>query len=106
MMPVWLLLTLTVFTVARLTRLGTTDYLLDPVRAWAARHAPDSVVYLFNCPWCLSVHIGAVVAPVVYVWHDRWWVQIPLIAFAASYLTGLLEQGSSVLTHTDQALDS
>lgn len=93
----WLLVLLTVLSVARVTHLVTTDYILDPLRALAARRAPNSIVYLIQCPWCLSIWVAAAAAPVVYLWHDTWAVQIPLLGLTASYLTGLLEQGSGLV---------
>jgi len=93
----WLLVVLTVLAVARLTHLVTTDYLTQPFRLWAHRHAPEKVAYLVTCPWCLSLHWAAVVAPVVWLWPHSWWTQVPLLALTASYVTGMAEQLSGLV---------
>lgn len=105
----WLLVLLTVLAVARLTRLVTEDVIFQPFRRFVIRHRPappaelklpdapeqdaprdeDWLVYLVHCRWCSSVWIAAAVTPVVYNWPTVWWVQIPLLALAASLVAGL-----------------
>lgn len=98
--------------VARVTRLVTTDKLtLPPRRAvvdWAVRRRygfvpirneellaeiadnPPALAYLVNCPWCVSVYVGAAVAPLAWAWGTRWWLLVPALALAFSYVTGFL----------------
>lgn len=93
----WLLVLLTVLAVARVTRLINEDVIFDRPRSWVVLHAPGKVEYLITCPWCVSVWVGAAAAPLVYLWHCTWPVQIGLLALAASYVTGLLALFSGVL---------
>lgn len=124
-------LTLAVYTlaVARVTRLLTSDRVLDAPRRWlvirlwapripdeAARHwrgiyekhgkrAAQTVVagdrfdaggekplgaYLVTCPWCVSVYVGGVAAPLWYWLSSSPWLLVPAIALAFSYVTGFL----------------
>lgn len=99
---------------ARITRLVTTDKLtLPPRRAvvrWAFRRRygaapgegldeelaaaaadnPPALAYLVNCPWCVSVYVGAVVAPLAWFWGTSPWLAVPALALAFSYVTGFL----------------
>lgn len=93
----WLLVVLTVLSVARLTHLVTTDVILDRPRGWLMLHGGDKIAFGVTCAWCVSWWLGLAVAPVVYFWHRHWPIQIGLLALAASYLTGLLEQGSGLV---------
>jgi hypothetical protein len=92
-----LLVVLAVLAVARVTHFITQDYLFDGPRAWLQAHAGNSIAYLIQCPWCLSVWTGAGVAVAVWFRPHSWWVQIPLIGLAASYLTGIFEQSSGLI---------
>jgi hypothetical protein len=56
-MPV-LLVALLIGATIRLTRLLTTDALLEPGRALVERHVPAKVAYLIRCDWCMSVWVG------------------------------------------------
>ncbi|MFU8873208.1 hypothetical protein [Micromonospora sp. SL4-19] len=86
------------FVVARLTRLVTADEITRAAREAAARRLPDGspIAYLLFCRWCLSVWIAVPAAAgwwalsVVPRWSGRWWVDVPSIALALSYATGLL----------------
>ena len=88
--------TLTVLAVARITHLVTTDVILDRPRDWLTARLPAKTAYGLSCPWCVSTHVGLAVAPVVWRWHHRPAVQITVLALAASYLTGLVEQASTL----------
>ncbi|WP_375483299.1 DUF1360 domain-containing protein [uncultured Jatrophihabitans sp.] len=97
--PTWLLVVLTVFAVARLTRLVTKDVVTQPVRAWIVarrldghddRDDSDPIVYLIHCRWCASIWLAAPVSVAVWLWPGAWWVQIPLLALTASHGTALL----------------
>lgn len=91
-------LTVVVFTVARLTRLITTDEISKGVRQAAARRLqPDSpVAYLLFCRWCMSVWVAAPAAALwchlsaLPCWSGWWWIDAPTAALALSYATGLL----------------
>lgn len=97
--------------VARVTRLVTSDKLTEGfryallVRLWTRvtgdRHAsvmamsdpaavPPLLVYLVTCPWCVSIYVAAVGAPVAYYWGRLPWLFVPALALAFSYITGLL----------------
>lgn len=108
-LPPWLLVLLTVLTVARLTRLITADALTEPLREWVISHRPapaapvtaihapapppqreDWLVYLIHCRWCASMWIAIPVAVIVYFWPTFWAVQIVLVALASSHVTALL----------------
>jgi hypothetical protein len=53
-----LLVALLIGATLRLTRLLTSDALLEPPRTWIERRAPASLTYLIRCDWCLSVWVG------------------------------------------------
>lgn len=93
--------------VARVTRLITADRITETPRErfeaalWRRfaphvpvhdrEHAePPLAVYLLSCPWCVSVYVAAVAAPIVYWWGDSPWFVVPALALAFSHVTGLL----------------
>jgi hypothetical protein len=93
--------------VARVTRLVTEDALTEPVRArllprlWRryAPHIPPAdwevaeppkLVYLVTCPWCVSIYVAAVAAPLWYFLGSNPWVLVPAAGLSFSHLTGLL----------------
>lgn len=110
-MPAWLLVLLCVGAVTRLTRMLTDDVIGQPLRRFVIRHrskpikgpenipadipaadaepTEDWLVYLVHCRWCSSIWISAAVTPVVWLWPDRWFIQIPIIALTASLAAGL-----------------
>lgn len=51
---------------------------------------PPLAVYLLTCPWCASIYVAAVAAPLAYFWGDSPWLLVPALALAFSYVTGLL----------------
>lgn len=51
---------------------------------------PPLSVYLLTCPWCVSVYVGAVAAPLVWFVGNSPWLLVPALALAFSYVTGLL----------------
>lgn len=115
-----IILTVYALAVARITRMITTDKLFEAPRravivsAWRRAypyvdegdeverrknlamamevHAqdPPMFAYLAVCPWCVSIWIGAAVAPIAWLWGNRPWFAIPAVALAASHLTGFL----------------
>lgn len=104
----WLLVTLCLGAITRLTRMVTDDVVMQPFRRFVIRHRPapvepvepdlpqqdqpakeDWLVYLVHCRWCVSIWVAGGVTAVVWNFPDRWWVQIPLIALTASLAAGL-----------------
>lgn len=57
-----------------------------------ARQGDDvpKLAYMITCPWCVSIWVGAVAAPVVWFAGSTPWVFVPALALAASYVTGWL----------------
>lgn len=107
-MPAWLIVSLCLGAVVRLTRLVTEDVAFQPLRRWVIKHRPDPaglregdlpdqdqpadedwLVYLIHCRWCASIWIAAAVCPIVWVWPQHWFTQIPILALTASLLAGL-----------------
>lgn len=81
---------------ARLTRLVTTDVLLEKPRHWALQRLADrgpvrdKLAYLIVCDWCASVYVGAAVAGAWWAWGDTLWLTMVYTALSASYATGFL----------------
>lgn len=106
--------------VARVTRLINSDVLLTGPRerliawAWARRYGRQmsieerprplwqlvrrnggvepKLATLIVCPWCASIYVGAVAAPLWFWLGTSPWVLVPAAALAFSYLTGFLAQ--------------
>jgi hypothetical protein len=106
--------------VARVTRLVGEDVLLDGPRervvawAWARKYGTEpsleatprplwmlvranrglepKLAYLITCPWCASIYVGAVAAPLWYWLGSSPWLLVPAAALAFSYVTGFLAQ--------------
>ena len=53
-----LLVVLLIGATIRLTRLLTTDALLESGRSWIERQFPAGASYLIRCDWCMSVWVG------------------------------------------------
>ena len=95
-------LVLLLLTTARLTRLVTTDVLLEGTRnrlvAALLEHDQDrpptllrgKLAYLVVCDWCASFYVGAVVAGAWWAWGDTMWLMMLYAALSASYATGFL----------------
>lgn len=49
---------------------------------------PPLSVYLLGCPWCASIYVAAVAAPLAYFWGSSPWLFVPALALAFSYFTG------------------
>jgi hypothetical protein len=90
--PVYLLIH--ALAVARLTLLVTSDRVFQTPRTSLvgalARRGHDLLAYLILCPWCVSVWIGIVAAPVIYLWGTTPWLTVPALALALSMVAGLL----------------
>jgi hypothetical protein len=57
---------------ARLTRLITRDKITAPLRDWAMRTERGRTTYLVNCPYCVSVWAGLLVASGLVPERVRW----------------------------------
>lgn len=107
-MPSAIILTVYALAVARVTRLVTSDKITEGIRyrfvASRLRRkygvsptaeqmgSPPMLAYLIMCPWCISIWIGAALAPFVALWGTRPWLWAPAFALAASYVSGFLAQ--------------
>lgn len=97
-MPTLIEVTVVAFFVARTTRLITTDEITKGLRQAAARRLPPNspVSYLLFCRWCMSIWVAAPTAAAwsalsaVPCWSGRWFIDVPTVALALSYATGLL----------------
>ena len=102
----WLLVVLAVLATARATHFVTEDYLFDGPRAFIQRHSGPKIAYLVQCPWCLSIWLGLGIAATAYWGRSHWWVQVPLLGLAASYVTGMLEQASGLINAEHELADN
>jgi hypothetical protein len=60
------------------------------ITADRALRDPPLSVYLLTCPWCVSIYVAAVAAPVAYFWGQLPWLFVPALALAFSHVTGLM----------------
>ncbi|MBF6515238.1 hypothetical protein IU421_13205 [Nocardia cyriacigeorgica] len=86
-----LIFVLWVLAVARATRLITRDKLTEPFRTWVVtRRGVDSqIAYLVHCSWCSSIWVAFATAPAAVALSGLSWWLLPIVALAASHLTGL-----------------
>ncbi|TLF96830.1 hypothetical protein FEK35_27460 [Nocardia cyriacigeorgica] len=100
-----LILVLSVLAVARATRFIVDDKLFEPVRVWLVDRLGEhsKVAYLVHCTWCSSIWIGFAVAPIAIAATGLSWWALPILALAASQLTGLGSRLSPVLDSLVQA---
>lgn len=89
----WFTLVLTIFSVARVTRMITTDKIFEVPRDWILDRVNPlgMITYMLGCPWCISVYAGSGLAFVMYRYGTEPYVTVPAIALTASYITGWLE---------------
>lgn len=86
----------TVLAIARVTRLLTTDRILDRPRIalmerFMAKAGDDSLAaYLVSCPWCISMYVGMAGAGAWWAWGTSTAYTAVTLALAASYVTGWL----------------
>jgi hypothetical protein len=65
-------------------------------RRWIAQERFEAgaeaplLAYLLTCPWCASIYVAAVAAPVCWAWGDSPYAFVPAIGLAFSQITGLL----------------
>lgn len=108
-MPSAITLLVYVLAVARVTRLVNEDKVTERAREWLVDRAwriarpqvpgpsrpwadEPLLAYLITCPWCASIWVGAVAAPLVYFLGSSPWLLVPALALAFSYVTGYLAQ--------------
>lgn len=103
-MPSVVVLALYALAVTRVTTMITHDEITRPVREYLIgrfdpyRRVHRMLVYLFGapdgdttgCPWCVSVWIGVVTAPIIYLWGTTPIVSVVVLALAASQVTGMI----------------
>lgn len=69
---------------------------LGQLPMWQAAKANGGVepklATLATCPWCASIYVAAVAAPLWFWLGSSPWVLVPAAALAFSYVTGLLAQ--------------
>lgn len=90
-----LVIILFVLAVSRLTRLVNKDYITDPLRLYVMRRfgGPNSVpAYFLSCPWCVSMWVALMVAPLVILATSLSFWLFPVLALAASQITGWLDK--------------
>jgi hypothetical protein len=94
-----MIIVLTVLAVARVTRLITTDTVLQAPRRWVVNRLMPTgnetglrwhLSYLLVCPWCISVYVAAPVACAYAVWGETMPYMTVVLALAASHVTGFL----------------
>jgi hypothetical protein len=104
MMPPVIVLVTYALAVARVTTLITHDEITRPVREALIhrfnpiRRAHRLAVYLLGepdgdthgCPWCVSIWVSAVTAPIVWGWGSSPLVLIPMLGLAVSQVTGMI----------------
>jgi hypothetical protein len=83
---IWVLAALATF---RLTRLVTTDRLLDAPREWVQARF-DRLGYLVGCDWCSSVWVAPGPAVLAVFHADNPWALLVLAVPSASAVAGLL----------------
>jgi hypothetical protein len=85
-------LSLTIFAVARVTRLINSDRITEaPRNAVLKRLDPEGLAaYLVVCPWCVSVYVGAAGGAAWWAWGDTLIFTASVLALAASHVAGLL----------------
>jgi hypothetical protein len=83
--------------VARVTGLVTTDTITEPARDGVISWLDDRprtlgafVAKLITCPWCASIWLAAVAAPLVWFWGEHPLLIVPALALAFSQITGMV----------------
>lgn len=95
-MPDWVVLVVFVLAVTRLTGVLVADEITRPAREALLRRLDEdrashrALTYLTSCFWCASIYVGAILAPLFWLWGDRWPVAIPGLALAGSQCAGML----------------
>lgn len=90
------MLVLVLLSVARVTRLVTSDVLFDVPRSWLIQRLADrgpvrdKLAYLIVCDWCASMYVGAAGAGAWWAWGETMPFMVVCLALSASYVTGFL----------------
>lgn len=90
---IFTVLALYVLALTRLTKLVNDDVITDPFRSRLARRfnsTHPTLVYFVECPWCVSVWLGAATAPLVTEVLGLPWYFMVLLTLAGSEITGLI----------------
>lgn len=98
-----LVIVLYVLSVMRVTRLINFDTIMDWLHVWIGnKFGPGSWQAEFvSCPWCIGMWVSLITAAFP-VWLVGWtWWMCPLVALAASMITGL----AAPLSSEDTALE-
>lgn len=95
-LPPWLQLLVYALAVMRLDGLIRADGITEDARgallAWLddrPKTLGKFIADVLDCPWCLSIWIGAVAAPLVWFWGDHPVMLIPGLMLAFSQVTGM-----------------
>lgn len=80
---------------ARVTRLVTTDRIMDAPRSWMLRRLPSGslAAYLIVCDWCVSFYVGLGVAAAGTLTGQWSWPWIVPLGLMFSYVAGYLARG-------------
>lgn len=86
------MIVLTCLAVFRLAILVTQDSITRPGRDWLDAHFTGSLVELVNCPWCISIWIGA--GAVLLDYYEWSWWRWVCLGLSASGVAGFLAERS------------
>jgi hypothetical protein len=94
--PAWLQLLIYALAVARVTGLIYADTITEPLRDRLIGWLDDRpatlgafIAALIQCPWCVSIWLGALAAPLVWFWGDSPVMLILGLWLALSQVTGM-----------------
>jgi uncharacterized protein DUF1360 len=95
-LPPWLQLLIYALAVTRLDGLIRADGITEDARGALLVWLDDRpktlgkfIADVLDCPWCLSIWIGAVAAPMVWFFGDHPVMLIPALILAFSQVTGM-----------------
>lgn len=118
-MPGMIYLVVYALAVARITRLINADKITERPRKYLIRRAwiaaypwvtdkpdevdknlrmvigtsdPPKLAYFISCPWCVSLWVGLIAAPLAYFWGENPILAVPALALALSHFTGFLAE--------------
>lgn len=77
--------------VARLTRLVNFDVIAEPLRLGFVNifaHKAKALDFIM-CPWCVSVWVAFVVAPLAYFFGDTAWFVVPALVLTCSHVAAI-----------------
>ncbi len=94
--PAWLQLVVYTLAVARVTGLiyadSITETLRDNLLGWLDDRPATLGAFisdLIQCPWCVSIWVGAIAAPLVWFWGDNPVILCLGLMLAFSQVTGM-----------------